>query len=112
MWKFSWKPWAERVEAPFCVQVEREMLMEHGNMSLLLSEAFIVWEPIQVIENRLVQKSFKHAFLVFALKSGQRLFGGEYHFMRVERQHKPVAADSPLPPDQELKEEALLNIRF
>ncbi|WIA42421.1 hypothetical protein OEZ86_008419 [Tetradesmus obliquus] len=47
-----------------------------------------------------MNEAVKHSFLVFVLDQGQKLWGCEYRFMRVERQQQQDAAD------------ARLNIRF
>jgi hypothetical protein len=94
----------------FCVHVSSDMLLAHADMSLRLSEAFIVWEPLPLHgANPLIRRTFKHTYLLFALEPGQLLYGSEYRYMRVERQQQPIEAGSPPSPYQE---QALLNIRF
>jgi hypothetical protein len=100
------------MEEFFCVPTSPELLIKHGDMSLGLSEAFIVWEPIsqvQGVQVTVARRTLKHSFLVFALEAGQVLYGNEYRYMRVERQQPPVAEGSPA---AAADQEALLNIRF
>jgi hypothetical protein len=78
------------------VPTSPELLIKHGDMSLGLSEAFIVWEPIsqvQGVQVTVARRTLKHSFLVFALEAGQVLYGNEYRYMRVERQ--PCSCSRP-----------------
>jgi hypothetical protein len=93
--------------SPSWVHTPHNALIEHGDKSLKLVEAFIVFEPIQQ-GIQPISSTFKHAFLVFALEPGQLLHGKEYRYMRVERQQQPGVDGNPPAPNQE----ALLNIRF
>jgi hypothetical protein len=95
-----------------------------------VSEVWVVHEPIAQLEEvaradwgkKIVRATAKHYFLVFVLKSGQRLWDadkkvwGEYQYMRVERQQPVTATNTagasigPLGADDSCL--ALLNIRF
>lgn len=93
-------------EPAFSVEFDLEDL-QCCDSSLQVSEVWVVWEPVGQIERvdlalvrKFMNEAVKHSFLVFVLDQGQKLWGCEYRFMRVERQQQQDAAD------------ARLNIRF
>lgn len=100
------------MDSPPCVHVASDLLLMHGDMTLRLAEAFVVWEPLpRQGPNLLIQKTFKHTYLLFALEPGQVLYGNEYRYLRVERQQLLQHTEDGRPPAPH-QEEALMNIRF
>lgn len=98
--------------SPYVFNIDPELLLRQANKSLVVKEAWVMWEPIRRLQMlRGLTWAFKHSFFVFVLDTGEWLDNTECRYLRVERQQL-VVPGSTEEDDKATDAVALLNFRF